>query len=136
MHKVMMGSGMGLICSGELNDTNFVQRRELRIALDDDWRKAHSAKGYLRVRDDSLCHVSNPMAVEQLMEPFSECARPYRIKNKINNVSDIFLDLQVRIVRSCIPVEQALENNNVGCVLSHTSANPARVHANWPVARF
>ena len=60
VYKVMVGSGMGQLCSDECSSSSFYIKAEKSFALDPVVRRRYGIMEYLRFKDDILVIASGP----------------------------------------------------------------------------
>ena len=133
---VNRGSGMGLICSGELSDLVFTRICETRTVFDEKWCREHGVARYLRFRDDGLIAIkNNQQCIDSFKRAFQSCAGDYEVKFSEPSREARFLDLHVQFVNNGIKIGIGEKANHVGIPLSHTSCHTPTIHKNWPIER-
>ena len=60
--KVRRGSGMGILCSGEISDAAFAKLAETGYVDSEQVRRRHGLVFYYRFKDDGLFGVSDELA--------------------------------------------------------------------------
>ena len=121
----MKGSGMGLICSGEVSDTCFFSMAEKNFALHPNVIKKFGILYYGRFKDDGIVIMSSPMEVRMLFM-------------RLLKVRAAFFDIKVESVsaRKCVMLDVCLYKGegwkHSGSLVRFVKAKNQRLEQNFP----
>ena len=130
--RVLTGSGMGLVHSGDVADSAFHQRVERWMMLPAIVRK-YEVRGYVRFKDDALL-VINSCRLPQMLSTMKAKSRYFKIIiEKVATSWVNFLEFKVHAVpdQQCLRVEYAFKEMP-SVPLSCTSMHNKCVHRGWP----
>ena len=135
------GSGMGLICSGEISDWTFFADAEENFVLDDAVRTRFGILLYLRFKDDIFVVMeAEDDAVTTFLEEFQALAGDFVLKLEANSSSSVeMLDLTIskgaRWLKSgVLDTAVYIKPTANGIPLSSESFHAPSVHS-WPLER-
>ena len=146
--KVAIGSGRGLIASGDLSDGAFTAEVELKTVLRNEFRRRFGVRLYYRFNDDICAAIAaeHCFEVANIIMNLSRCFRMkcediVRIQRLHDEVFFIpFLDVEVTAVPSPLETGYILQcrpykkPTSLWLPLSHTSLHSPGVHLGWPTA--
>jgi len=137
--KVVRGSGMGVVCSGEVSDVCFYALAEKHFCLDPHVRKKFDIMYYGRFKDDGLLIIGgNVESRVKFFNFFKTRAKFFDVKvESISRCSCTMLDVRLykgeRWRQSGILDSELYEKQTSQWVpLSDTSQHPDSVHKSWP----
>ena len=95
IHKVEVGSGMGLIASGDISDASLHVKLEAPLMLNSRVRAQHSIKWYGRFKDDILMVIGGDLQnVQLLFEKMKRCSDFFKLKvDSLSKESVVMLDV-------------------------------------------
>jgi hypothetical protein len=141
--RVKIGSGMGLIVSGEVSDSAFLQMAEVTTILQPSFREKYNVRLWLRFKDDIFCVVGAGPA-DDLLRELRHYAKFFKLKvESVDTLSRLveqdrwvcFLDLDVTptfhadgLIFKFRPYRKP---TSIWRPLSYTSNHAASIHLSW-----
>jgi hypothetical protein len=141
VRKVIVGSGMGLQCSGEVSDVCFLDMVEIPLGLN--CAASRRSKGILyygRFKDDGILFLDMPMLDRvELCQEMARLSSFFALEFELAGVHPVMLDVQ--LCRVPLPGNLCkfdskvyVKSTNQWQPLSDSSMHPTHVHKNWPLA--
>ena len=141
--KVLLGAGMGLLCSGSIADVSFLHMAEKSYVLDPDVRAKYKLVYYARFKDDIIL-VMDDQEVESIMEFFDlfrQHSSFFRLevesvpRTKVQML-DVLLQVQTTSIFAGYPLVASpfKKPTSQWVPLTDKSMHPMHVHQAWPTA--
>ena len=140
---VQRGSGMGMICSGDVSDVALWQCMESTTVDCQEWRKEHGVFLYCRYRDDILMVIDDDDQVrDRVMSALSKKSSVFTLEleneSKVCGVSMLDCFVSKRWLHpdsrdAVLFVKPFTKPTSIWRPLCSTSLHPDRVHLSWPV---
>eukprot|EP00959_Pyramimonas_sp_CCMP1952_P058791 1227705-Pyramimonas_sp.AAC.1 len=139
--KVLHGSGMGMICSGEVSDSTFFQLAEEPWINDAAFFRSVGLRCYFRFKDDIIAFFDGPnQQCDRFFTMLSLRAGPFALElERLSHHEATFLDVHLfkksrtdNTTSFCHSVHEKVTSQWVP--LSELSHHPPSVHRAWPVA--
>ncbi|CAK0879642.1 unnamed protein product [Prorocentrum cordatum] len=133
-HQVVVGSGMGLIHSGEVADVALANRLE-SWACSQYVRMHFQVSVYMRFKDDILIAYRDFAKFSAFLRIMQHRSRYFRLVLDEGHVKEShWLQLSVCIAGGAFSVKPAFKITTLTIPLASTSAHPWSVHRSWPRA--
>ena len=138
VRRTEIGTGMGLVCSGEMSDTDYMCKTEIPYIGPELHRPGSPLVGYLRFRDDGILFLHGLRSERrEFCHKLQQLAWPYKLIFKASRSSSVFLDLQLDMDSTGhISIKPFFKPLAVGTPLSDASNHPVSVHRLWPLNRL
>ena len=139
--KVLIGSGMGLKCSGEVSDGCFLQMAEIPFVLRREIRDRYSIHFYCRFKDDILCIMSGtPATRREFLGKFRSFSKFFELElEDLSNEGVPMLDVWVKRTddsnKSAIATGLYVKPSSISKPLASTSMHPSYIHHHWPMSQ-
>ena len=140
--NVIIGSGMGLKCSGELSDYAFYILCEVSFLLCPEIRRRFNIRTYFRFKDDMFFIIGGDRDTRKVFyEELKTRAGFFKLKwETIHRTSVDFLDLNIFKgprwhSTGVLDYFVKVKTSALGIMLSSSSAHHPSVHMTWPKAR-
>ena len=137
--RVMVGSGMGIVCSGEVSDAAFLKMAEIGFILDPSTRTKYSILHYSRFKDDGLIILGGSSASRlEFMREFKRRSRFFKIVvESISETCATMLDVSLFKGKrwkftGILDHTIHYKDTSQWLPLSAQSAHPNNVHSSWP----
>ena len=139
---VLIGSGMGLICSGEVSDISFYELAEKRYAVAPAVQTRNHIHWYGRFKDDGLIIISGDFRSRKaFLNEFQRLAKPFEISIECMSRDSVDM-LDVTLYKGArwratgiLDYKPYVKESSQWVPLSPESAHPPHVHTSWPVAQ-
>lgn len=134
--KVMKGSGMGLICSGEVSDLAFLELVEKSFVLKPHVQRKFGVKHYSRFKDDIFLVMKGDMTLCRRFFRLMQARSKYFVL-KCESVSQsevVMLDVLLKKSAGLLQASPYSKPSSNWLPLSHESMHPPHVHTSWPRA--
>ena len=145
LHRVVKGTGMGLIFSGEVADFIMYYLLEMSFLLLPAVQAKFSIKVFFWFKDDLLLFVDGPRwSLDALLRVMQVKSSFFRLSlDSCSQDSARFLDLEIS--KGCtwrttgrldykVVVKDTHTHTHLGIVLDDSSTHPNSVHKTWPVS--
>ncbi len=140
VRRVLSGSGMGLLCSGEVSDVAFLDMVEIPMMLHS--REANAKRGILyygRFKDDAIMLVDSSWDERaSLCAELQERVDFFQLVFEVSSFDATMLDvclMRVAVGSECkFEFKTHTKVTNQWQPLSNTSMHPSHVHLSWPRA--
>ncbi len=146
IHKVKIGTGMGLVCSGEMSDLCFYSLSEKHWSTDRKVMDDHEIYLYVRFKDDILMIVNGESRM--WLKYFHEMKNRSKFfvveMESSSDQSVVMMDVEIfkgPKFKKCNMLDHRVhvKDTSIWSPLSPTSSHPMNIHAAWPagmVKRF
>ena len=138
--QVTCGSGMGMICSGEVSDASFYQLAERRWLQDDEYKSMIGLAAYFRFKDDIIAFFDGlQQDRDRFLRDLSTWARPFSLELESVSSQEIpFLDVKVHkragFSGGTLDYRVHVKRSSQWIPLGDDSLHPPSVHRAWPAA--
>ena len=143
LHRVIKGSGMGLIFSGEVSDFVLYCLLELSFLLVPSVQAKFRISGVFRFKDDLMLFVDGPRwSIDALIRVMQVKSKFFKLKlESCCTNSARFLDLEISKgphwrTTGCLDYQVVVKQSHLGIVLDDSSSHPNSVHSTWPISIF
>ena len=140
--KVIVGSGMGIGCSGDVSDLAFAIMAEVGYAVDLDVQAKYEIDLYVRFRDDIFIIIGGTKeSRREFLDEFRRRTSFFRIlveriSADVVQMLDLNISFSERWQRCCLlDVGMHFKNTAQGVALDDSSDHPMNIHS-WPLARI
>ncbi|MFM7989012.1 MAG: hypothetical protein ACKPKO_57835 [Candidatus Fonsibacter sp.] len=140
VYAVIIGSGMGLVHSGEVSDGSYYHIAESRYL--DTYRDRYGLKTYLRYRDDIFVIGTNTLDMFRFWIHVERVSKPYGVKMEQVSTSGVdMLDIHVFkgpgwSVSGFLDYRPLIKTTSLGIPLSCDSAHHHAIHSSWTHAEI
>ena len=138
-YKVVMGSGMGMPCAGEVSDASLCTLLEKRL-LSHENPMHDCIKFYARFKDDILMVVRGDEAVRtRLLAVMQSYSHPFElVLAQVGRQEINYLDITIGVDEStgCAVFKPYVKPSSLARPLPWSSGHPDHVHLSWPRAQL
>ena len=138
LHKVVLGTGMGMVPSGSISDAVLYASLEKDFILESSFRKRYSILFYARFRDDILIATNADLDTNrELLSKIRAEASPFIITlDSVSREGFQMLDVQGSLLSSGVLTFSLFQkDSSIWKPLSPDSLHPLSIHVHWPQAQ-
>ena len=139
---VVIGSGMGVECSGDTSDISFYELAEKTFVLQPEFQRKYHVEFYARFRDDIIVVLGGDSQNRvEFAQVFKTYSKYFKLKiESISMTSAVMLDLTLykgkRFAASqVLDVAMFSKATAQGVPLCHSSWHQPSIHMSWPLSR-
>ena len=144
VHRVILGTGMGMRHSGSVADASFYHQAEARFiynkrgvwAIDYDFLKRWGVSHYFRFKDDLFLVADSEMQAWDFFAYLQKHSEHFTLKmEEVSSSQVTMLDVDVFVVEGHVHVKPHFKKTSLMRPLESASAHALGVH-HWPLARL